>query len=173
MSQQAYASIRTFLRGRFRPLESPETHAIAPQGGFASSVVRDEFLNNATLPETVSRFLAQMDRKLDALLAAHNEINLARDFPHPMEVRELSAAGLEIKTDLPLAPNDYLEVYFQISHPFFSVVSGIGTILHRKETPDGAVFAFAFTRLGEHEREQIIRFVFHEERKVLRQRLDA
>ena len=173
MSQpQGYASARAYLRGRFRPLDGPDSPALTPAGGFTSSAVRDDFLANSTLPEIVTRFLAQMDMKLDALLAAYNETNLARDFPHELEVHSISAGGLELATTLPLAPHDFLEVYFQISHSFFSVVSGVGEILRRRETPEGARFDFVFTRLGENEREHIIRFVFHEERKALRKRSD-
>lgn len=174
MNNRSYVSVRTFLRGRFRPLEGPDDAPISPAGGFTSSAIRDDFLANATLPEVVTRFLAQMDMKLDALLAAHNEQNLSKDFPHGMDIHEISADRLTVSTPLPLAPGDHIEVYFQITHPFFTIVSGVGRVIRRKETTRGEFFDIEFTRLHEEEREKIIRFVFNEERKALRrQRLES
>lgn len=173
MSAGQYASIRKFLRGRFRPLEDPDAPLVAPGGGVASSMSREDFLAATTLPESAARFLAQMDMKLDALLAARSEAHLTRDFPHEMEIHELSASALVISTQLPLAPDDHLEVCFQVTHPLFTIVSGAGRILRRRETAHGIFFDMEFTRLNEDEQEKIIRFVFNEERKALRRRLES
>ncbi len=172
MSQdQRYAAISVYMRGRYRPLEGPDAPSLAPGGGFASSAARDAFQNNAHLPEEVTRFLVAMDLKLDALLTALMEDALARDFPHPMDILTISAGGIRFTAAEPLAPGDFIELFFQITHPFFSVVSGIGQVVKKTDTPPGSLYDLTFTRLEDEAKEKIIRLVFHEERKILRKRL--
>ncbi len=174
MEENTYSSIRTFLKGRFRTLPDtsspPLAHATASPLLGEPAISREEFMEQARLPETVAAFLCRMDTKLDAILAALHAEKLEQDFPHPLEVLEISAQQLLLRSPLPLAQGDCLEVVLQLGQADFVTASGIGSINAMRRAASGTVFDFRFTRLPEEEREKIIRFVFQEERKALREK---
>ncbi len=168
----AYAGIDTYLKGRFRPLEGPDDPAHSPLGTLSGAAAREEFMAASNLPEPVSRFLCQLDIKLDAILADMRSAGLEQDFPHALTVSRISASDLTFTTSVPVAPGDWLEVVLTLGQGGVFTASGIGRVTAMTAGRD-PVFSFVFTRLTEEEREKIIRFVFSEERKVLREkRLD-
>ncbi len=165
-----YAEIKTYLRGRFRPLNGPDDQAYAPWDAFSSDLTRGEFLAASPLPDAVNKFLLQLDAKLDALLGALHSSTLEKDFPQIMEIHSLSASKLHFSTNVPLAPGDWLEVVVTFRQAGLATASGIGTVTAREVDASGApFFVFAFTRIREEEREKIIRYVFKEERRLLRE----
>ena len=133
-------------------------------------VSRETFLEHSRLPEAVNTFLCQMDRKLDAILAAMRTERLEQDFPHEMDVRQISADRLFFQSPLPLAEGDCLEVLLHLNQTTFATACGIGVVKELQQSASGTHFVFAFTRLCEDEQEKIIRFVFQEERKALREK---
>ena len=168
-SNAEFAEIPTYLRGRFRTLNSPADQAYAQINTLPAGPSREEFLAASTLPDAVNKFLLQLDTKMDALLTALYSSSLEQDFPHAMEILTISAAKLDFTTTLPLAPGDWLEtvIYFGQAG---TTASGIGNITARNVDRDGKpVFALSFTRIQEEEREKIIRYVFKEERRLLRE----
>lgn len=165
-----YAEIKTYLRGRFRALNGPDDQAYAPLDTLATDSARMEFLSASPLPDQVNTFLLRLDAKLDALLAASYSSSLEKDFPHTMEIRSISASRLYITTNVPLALNDWLEVVVDFRQSGFAATSGIGKVTARDKDKDGTpFFVFSFTRIREEEREKIIRYVFKEERRLLRE----
>ncbi len=164
-----YAGIETYLRGRFRPLNGPEDQAYAPLDIISSGSAHGEFLAASPLPDAVNKFLLHMDAKLDALLGALSASTLEKDFPHTMEITSISASKLRFATDVPLAPGDCLEIVVTFRQTGV-VSSGIGQVTAREKDASGApFFVFAFTRIREEEREKIIRYVFKEARRLLRE----
>lgn len=164
-----YAEITTYLRGRFRPLMGQEDRAFAQLNALPDEISREAFLAASPLPDTVTKFLVQLDAKIDALLAAQYSSMLEQDFPHPMEVLAISASRLRLATMVPLAVGDRLEVIINLRQTGTGIAAGIGHITARSVNEDGtSVFSFSFTRILEEEREKIIRYVFKEERRRLR-----
>ena len=174
MDNAKYSSIKTFLHGRFRTLTDRDSPALASAGGLSvfqdAPLSRETFLENTRLPQSVSAFLCQMDAKLDAILAAMHTKRLEQDFPHALDVLEISADALVFQSPLPLAAGDCLEVLLYLNQSNFSTACGIGVVKELRRTASGSSFTFAFTRLHEDEQEKIIRFVFQEERKALREK---
>ncbi|MDL2210562.1 PilZ domain-containing protein [Desulfovibrio sp. OttesenSCG-928-O18] len=173
-SNANYAQIATYLRGRFRSLKGPEDHAYAPLSALPSGPSREEFMAASTLPDAVNRFLLQLDVKVDAILAGMQHSAMEHDFPHELEILTISASCLDFTTSLPLAPGDWLEVVVNFRQAGAFTASGIGKVTARRVEKDGtAVFSFSFTRILEEDRERIIKYVFKEERRQLREtRLD-
>lgn len=169
-AQAEYVEIKTYLRGRFRPLDGPDDQAYAHLNTLSAGITREEFMAASPMPEAVNKFLAQMDAKMDALLAALHTSTLEQDFPHAMEVFSISAAKLRFTSTLPLAVGDWLEVIVNFRQTGIVTAAGIGHITARELDGDGMpVFSFSFTRIMEEEREKIIRYVFKEERRQLRE----
>lgn len=165
-----YAEITTYLRGRFRPLNGPNDQPYAQLNTIQAGLSHEEFLAASTLPDAVNKFLLQLDTKVDALLTAMCSSSIEQDFPQTMEIHAISASKLHFTTNAPLAPGDWLEVIVNFHQGGIDSASGIGNVTGRKVDKDGAPFFEAsFTRIHEEEREKIIRFVFKEERRLLRE----
>lgn len=173
-AESGYTRITTYLRGRFRMLQGPDDHAYATISSLPADTGRQDFLAASSLPDAVNKFLCQLDAKMDAILTGMNAATQEQDFPHAMEILAIGAAGLEFTTALPAAPGDWLEVIVTFRQAGALTAAGIGTITARRVEEDGTpVFSFSFTRIMEEEREKIIRYVFGEERRQLREtRLD-
>lgn len=164
-----YSQITTYLRGRFRPLNGPEDNAYAPLSTLPAGPSREEFAAASNLPEIVTKFLCQLDSKIDAILMGMQSPSLEQDFPHTMELSTLSASCLDFSTAVPLAPGDWIEVVLDLRQAGLAAASGIGSITARRVAKNGIpIFSFAFSRIREEEREKIIRYVFREERRQLR-----
>lgn len=165
----SYAAAATYLRGRFRELSGPDDPSFARFTGADEGIGAEEFLSASPFPEAVSKFLLQLDAKLDALLAHARADTLQEDFPHPLEVYSLSAATVHFSSPLPLAVGDWLEIVLELPQTGIVTAAGIGHILAKEGQKNGLpLFTFAFTRITEEEREKIFRFVFKEERRNLR-----
>ena len=169
-----YAEILTYLRGRFRTLNGPDDQAYAQLNALPNGPTREEFLAASPLPDAVNKFLLQLDTKVDALLAALHSSGLEQDFPYTMEIQSISASRLQFTSPQPLAAGDWLEVVVDFRQAGIITASGIGQVTERNVDRDGTpVFTFSLTRIHEEEREKIIRYVFKEERRLLReQRLE-
>lgn len=169
-SDSGYAGIATYLRGRFRTLSGCDDDAYAPLHTLPPGQSREEFMAASTLPDAVAKFLFQLDEKVDAILAGMQAPSLEQDFPYSMEIHRLSAGGFEFTSVSPLAPGDWLEVVIVFRQAGLATAAGIGEITARRVEKGGTpVFSFAFSRIQEEEREKIIRYVFKEERRLLRE----
>ena len=169
-SSSEYAEVKTYLRGRFRPLNGPDDQPYAQINTLPGGISREEFISASPMPEAVNKFLAQMDEKMDALLATLRSSSIEQDFPHAMEIFSISAGKLLFTSALPLVVGDWLEVLVNFGQTGIVTASGIGHIAAREVGADSTpVFSFSFTRIQEEEREKIIRYVFKEERRLLRE----
>lgn len=166
-----YAGVKTYLRGRFRPLNGPDDLSYARANIPPEGIGREEFLAVSPLPEAVNKFLVQIDEKMDMLLSALHSSSVEQDFPHAMEIFSISAGALQFASALPLAVGDWLEVLVNFGQAGVVTAAGIGHITAREVNPNAAatVFSFSFTRIQEEEREKIMRYVFKEERRLLRE----
>lgn len=163
-----YANITTYLRGRFRTLAGPEDTAYAQLFTLPSGVTREEFAASSGLPEAATKFFMQLDAKVDTILAGMQASTLEQDFPHAMELSCISAGGFDFSAPEPLAPGDWLEAVISLGG--INTAAGIGQVTARRVDKNGSpVFSFVFSRIQEEEREKIIRYVFKEERRLLRE----
>ena len=169
---EEYSRVATYLRARFRALEGPDDPAHAPQVAVysAPSALRENFSAQSHLPEAVTKFLCQLDCKMDLLLANRLSGGIEQEFPHHLEISAISATELLFTTSIPLAPGDWIEVVINLGQQGLYSASGIGYVDKRRvPTEDTSVFSFIFTRIAEEDREKIIQFVFSEQRKLLRE----
>lgn len=126
----------------------------------------DQMLRSAKLPEAVTSFLVNMDRKLDRVLALLSEDNLKEDFPLSLEVREISAAGMKIKTVPPLKPGTLLEVVIVLSRHPLVMAGAKGQVVG--VDGDTELRRVEFKNIREDDREAIIRYVFQAQREQIR-----
>lgn len=170
-----FLSVPTVLRAMFRRADSPESPRLY-KGAMPSSTagLREEMLSSARQNDMTLRFLAEMDRKLDAILGLLQRESLSVEFPHEAHVVELSASGLTLESAVPLAPGDCMELLLLLEeYPTrtVSVLARIDSVLERRALtgPPNKAYAVQYASIEQEEREHIIRYVFSEERKRIRQ----
>jgi hypothetical protein len=146
-------------------------------------------------PEALLDFLLEMDRKLDAILGCLHRESLRETFPGEGWITALSADHLTLETTSPLDGGGQLELALILEEfpPRVVVVTatveaetaksppGTGPVPKKTGTeaegtaadPEGAglrAFRLAYACAREEDQETLIRCIFQEERRLLRQR---
>lgn len=174
----SYLSVSTMVRAMFRKAEGEHSPRLYRGAGPSPTAgLRDEMLA-AARPDLTLRFLAEMDRKLDALLSLMQRETLHADFPLEGHVVELSAETLRLEYAGELEPGGHLEVLLLLEEYPMRIVSllcRVKTPLEERALtgPPNLAYEIGIVTVEDDDREHIIRFVFAEERKRIRRNRDT
>jgi len=164
--KRTFSRVPVRLKGFARSMHSIDS----PQkftGDFVSEESsRDALFRHSKLPDELTNFLAQMDRKMDRIISLLSTDQLASDFPMKIEIMELSAAGIKFRAPSPLALNDSLEVIVQLSQVPLRMAGSKGRIRGIEE--DTGLYRFEFVDLRGSDMEAIVQFVFQQQREQIR-----
>ena len=171
-----YLSVPTFLKARYRTVESAECVRCWVAGksvGGSSSALRDALLSTSRLSDELTRFLVEMDRKLDDILSHMERETLLEDFPLEGRVVELSGAGLVLETKEGLTHGDHMELLLvleEIPLRMVSLVARVDAALTGPIVtgPPNRAFRVGFASVTEEDRDHIIHYVFQEDRRRIR-----
>ena len=174
MSDQ-FLSVPTMITGRFRMVPAADSPRLCT--GFAhagSAALREEALINSRQNDAMMRFLVEMDRKLDAVMSLLQRESLIADFPDEGRIVQLGGSGLVLECRRPLQPGEHMELLLLLEELPLRLLSVIAHVeaLQPGDALTGApnkAYAMTYTCMGEEDREAIIRFVFSENRKLIRQ----
>ncbi|MCL1939589.1 MAG: hypothetical protein FWG04_02880 [Desulfovibrionaceae bacterium] len=171
-----YLTIPTLIRGRLRKATLGAQTPRMYRGTLLSPTadIREELLTNSRQPEIMLRFLAEMDRKLDAVLSLLQSESLAQEFPEEGHIVELSGQGLVLECNAELSTGSYIELLLRLEEYPIRMVSTLSRVERPRPVailPDMHSHAYdvTYTSIAEEDREAVIRFVFSEERKRIRQ----
>lgn len=166
--QRSFMRIPTRLHGHLRVLPGPEDIPLyretPPMGaGFCTGDPRDAGMN-----ESLYALLHSIDAKLDMLLSLHNRNEIEADFPVPMNIVDISGAGVRFSSPQELAIDQYVEAVIILYRFPLRMAGAVGRIA-RREPQDGVdIYALDFTRIRERDLESIVQFVFQSQRDDLR-----
>ena len=170
-----YLSVPTLLKARFRMVEHAESarYWTRRKASGGSSALRDELLSTSRLSDELTRFLVEMDRKLDIILSFVEQENMLDDFPLEGKAVQLSGAGVVLETRELLSPGDHMELLLILEELPMRMVSVIAAV---QDAPDIPVisgprnipYRAVFAALDEEDRENIIQYVFQEDRRRIR-----
>jgi len=127
---------------------------------------RDEVFRNSKLPEDLTAFLSEMDRKIDRVLGLLSQDHLKTDFSIDIEVMELSAAGLKFRSKEVFKTDDPLEIVLLLSQVPLRMAGCKGRILDQEE--DTELYRFEFVDMRGSDMEAIVQFVFQQQREQIR-----
>ncbi len=128
-----------------------------------------ENLNSPYLPKELLEFLSNLNNKLDVILSLLNQNSLSQDFPYKGEVVEISGAGLKFLSQEKLEPGTPIEVALSLSTLPPLLIGLVGEILRLEgEQNQKYLYALKYLFLRDSDREQIVQFVFKEQRELLR-----
>ncbi len=126
------------------------------------------------LPEALKEYLEIINSKLDMILSIQSLAFIEKDYPFTTEVIEIGGGGLKClkPQKLDVKVGDFLEFVIILSTFPLWMVGAIGKI-NRIENIDGReVMAIEFSQIRDSDKEEIIRFVFQEERENIRKQKD-
>ena len=159
---QVVTSVKTLFR-LMEELSEASLYSATVAGG--GNAMREAFCEASRLPEAVTRFLVEMDKKLDVLVGRLQQDSLAAQFPSQGRIVALSTTGATLQCREPLAPGDWLELVLVLQEfPFVSVVCR-GMVV---SSLADSVYAVAFQSVEEEDKERLIQFIFQEERRHIR-----
>ena len=166
--QRTYLRIPANLRGRIRVVASEREMQLFREAPITSLAVSAMELKSAGLSEGLVNALTAMDRKLDMLIGLHSQDNLQGDFPHPVEILEISGAGVKLACAGSLTMGGLIEIVIVLTQLPVRMAGAIGRVI-REENIDGRqVWAVDFTRIRDRDLETIVQFVFQTQRDELR-----
>lgn len=166
--QRTFLRIPTNLHGRMRFLSSGKELQLFREAPITSTSVSSMDLKAAGVNEALISALQAMDRKLDMLIGIHSQDSLQEDFPHLLEVVEISGAGVKIACAYPLTIGLYVEVVITMTQLPVRLAGALARVV-REETFDGRqIWALDFTRIRDRDLETIVQFVFQTQRDELR-----
>jgi hypothetical protein len=165
--KRAFMRIPTRIRGHLRLLADPEEIQVfretPPMGsGPCPSEIREG------MSESLFTLLCAINDKLDMLLSMSSRDLLENDFPVPMDIIEISGAGVRFSTPGPLPLDQYVEAVIVLSRFPLRVAGAVGKLIRQDHQDDTVVHALDFTRIRERDLESIVQFVFQSQRDDLR-----
>jgi hypothetical protein len=166
--KRTVSRVATRLSARFRISETPdvlpEVFAVAQDGE-----ADDTVFAGSKLPDAVIAFMKGMDAKLDAVLSLLQEDRLAGEYPHELDVVEISGNGLKGRLHGDIPEGAHLELVLVLSRLPFKAASAIGRVVRQEDDGEKAFTVLEFTRIRESDLEHIVGFVFKEERERIRE----
>lgn len=166
--KREFMRIPTRLRGYLRLLSAPDELPIfreAPPlgGGACPSENHDPGMSDG-----LYSMLCTINAKLDMLLSLYNRELIETDFPVPMEIVEISGAGVRFTTPTPVAVDQHVEAVLVLSRFPLRMAGAVGRVLRQENQEGQPTYALDFTRIRERDLEHIVQFVFQSQRDDLR-----
>lgn len=168
---RSYSRVPCFTRALYRHMSHPEEPQLCPGGaGAEDKNLRERLASGVTgMPEGLTAFLINLDIKLDRLIDYLTRDSITEYFSKQFVVLDLSASGLLVQSN-ELQAGEFLEVALFLGELPSVLISGVTQVLRpgRPLPGVGSTFALKFVRIRESDREQIVRFVFKEDRQRIR-----
>lgn len=168
--QRTYLRIPTYLRGRMRLVSTGHEQQLFREAPIVSTAVTAMELKGAGVNEALIEALTALDRKLDLLIGIHAHDSLQEDFPHPVEVLEISGAGVKIASPRPLQAGQNIELVITLTQLPVRMAGAMGRVVREEALDGNQVWAVDFTRIRDRDLESIVQFVFQTQRDELRVR---
>ncbi|OIQ48885.1 PilZ domain protein [Pseudodesulfovibrio hydrargyri] len=164
--KRSFSRIQVRLKAQARIMESLDSPQLFTGESMTQPITREDFVKKSKLPEEVTGFLVEMDRKLDQIISMLGQDTFKMDFSLPVEVMEISAAGVKFRSARQFHPGDALELIIYLSQTPLRLAGSKGRILDQE--PDTGLYRFEFVDLRGSDMEAIVQFVFKEQREQIR-----
>ncbi|QJB57792.1 PilZ domain-containing protein [Pseudodesulfovibrio sp. zrk46] len=164
--KRTFSRVPVRLKGYARYMQSIESPQLFTSDSVEDVCNRETLFRNSKLPDDLTAFLGEMDRKLDRILGLLSKDYIRSDFPVDIEILELSAAGVKFRTKDQVEKNCPLEVIVMLSQLPLRMASSKGRIVGKEE--DTGLYRFEFVDTRESDMEAIVQFVFQQQREQIR-----
>lgn len=164
--KRTFSRVAVRLKGYARTVQSLDSPPIFTGDVIEEMTCSDALFRNSKLPEDLTKFLAEMDRKLDRVLGLLSQDRIRTDFPLDIEIAELSAAGIKFRSKNKFSTDTPLEIVLLLSYAPLRMAGSKGRILGVDE--DTGLYRFEFIDTRAADMEAIVQFVFRQQREQIR-----
>ena len=164
--KRSFSRIPIRLKAHARAMQSIDSPHLFTGDVVGEVSCRDDVLRNSKLPDELTIFLSEMDRKIDRVLGLLSQEHIKTDFPIDIEVMELSAAGVKFRSKEQFNPDTPLEIVFLLSQVPLRLAGSKGRIVAKEE--DTKLYRFEFVDTRGSDMETIVQFVFQQQRELIR-----
>ena len=164
--KRSFSRIPVRLKAHARPMQSIGSPQLFTGDTDTHASSHEALLHTSKLPEELTAFLIEMDRKLDQVIGLLSQDSIKSDFPLDIEVREISAAGVKFRSSEQFKPNASLEIILILNQMPLKMAGTKGRILDQES--DTGLYRFEFVDLRDSDMETIVQFVFKQQREQIR-----
>lgn len=164
--KRSFSRVPVRLKAHARTMQSIESTQLFSGDVVGDPSCRDDLFRSSKLPDDLTNFLSEMDRKLDRVLSLLSRENLKSDFPMDIEIMELSAAGVKFRSKETFKADEPLEIVILLSQVPLRMAGSKGKILGKEE--DTKLYRFEFVDVRGSDMEAIVQFVFQQQREHIR-----
>ncbi len=166
---RSYSRIATHIKGWARKADPQEPGPLFRAGSLSRTQDQLPNLKDANLPDGLRSFLETLNAKLDILLSISGKKILQEDFPIALQIAELSAAGMKcLQPASRLDKGTELEVVLLLSQFPINMAGVMGRIQRIEKQQEQELLVVEFTQLRQADKENIVQFVFREQREQIR-----
>ena len=169
--KRSYSRVPVYFQGLYRRVSEGEPQLCPRQQSVedSKSLIAEMNAGNAKVPSALVRYLAAMNGKLDSILSILQKESFQEFFPNKLMVIEVSASGVLVQSE-ELQVGELIELVMYLGEFPPRIASAIGRIIRpgRPDMQDKPIFAVQFTAIRDTDREEMVRFVFKEDRERIR-----
>ncbi|SDN75041.1 PilZ domain-containing protein [Desulfonauticus submarinus] len=171
MNQESrtFSRVKTRLKMYFRPTSKDARPLFLGCVGCESQSTGFEDFHSPHLPKEFFDFLLNLDNKLNMILNFLSQKTLSQEYPYQGEVIEISGAGFKFISSTPVKVGDFIEAAVALSSVPPVLIGVVGEVIREEIIHDQKIYAFKYVHIRESDREQIVQFVFKEQREILRE----
>ncbi len=173
-AKRRFLRVSTRLKAYLKKVQSKDTKPVHHYSRSYQHPTFDLNLKKFGLPEALKEYLDIINSKLDMILSIQSLNFIERDYPFSTEVIEIGGGGLKClkPSKLDVKVGDFLDFVIILSTFPLWMVGVIGEIKRIEKIKGQEVMAVEFSQIRESDKEEIIRFVFQEERENIRKQKD-
>jgi len=164
--KRTFSRVPVRLKGYARIMRDIGSPPMFTPDGAGDAASSDNLFRGGKLPEEITNFLLEMNRKLDRILGVLSQKSLRDDFPLDLEVLELSAAGIKFRSPTAFAMKTPLEVVLILGQVPLRMAGSKGRVRGLEE--DTGLYRFEFIDTMGSSMETIVQFVFQQQREHIR-----
>lgn len=164
--KRTFSRVPVRLKGYARIMRNIESSPIYTGDGVGDAACATALFKGSKLPEDLTNFLLEMNRKLDRILGSLSQGGLRDDFPLDIEIMELSAVGIKFRSKSSFAIGTPLEIVIVLGQVPLRMAGSKGII--RGIDEDTGLFRFEFVDTLGSSMEAIVQFVFQQQREQIR-----
>ena len=164
--KRSFSRIPVRLKAHARVMQSVDSPQLFIGDAIDFSPAREELLSKSKLPEELTSFLLEMDRKMDKIIGMLSQDHVKTDFGIEIEVMEISGAGVKFRSSKIFTPDQPIEIILFLSQVPLRMAGGKGRILDKEKNTD--LYRLEFVDMRVSDMEAIVQFVFKEQREQIR-----
>lgn len=161
-----FSRVPARLKGYARIMRDIDSTPMFSGGTAQERTQQCDIFRNSKLPEDLTCFLSEMDRKLDQILGLLSQDTIRNDFPLDVEIMEMSAAGVKFRSQQTLDIDTPLELVMILSHVPLKMAGSKGRILGIDK--EKGLYRLEFVDTRGSDMEAMVQFVFRQQREQIR-----